>query len=283
MKNKCVFFIRLQASVLCGLLFAGCSTNLVIQRWDTEKIFKKPESIACDLDRNYLYITNINGNTTKKDGNGFISRVKVDGTIDSLDWLCGFDAPKGIIYKDNHLYLTDINTIYVVNIERKEIINNILIPDAVFLNDIVVSDNETIFVSDTKKNCVFKIVNKTDIVTLNGEYKGANGLFIRGNSLYIGTKSVIYKYDIANDEKLVICNNTGNVDGLYVFSDTHFLISNFVNKLIEIRNNKKTVLYKGVPLINSCADFYYIEGSRSIIVPAFNGGKVKSFTISNDI
>ena len=284
MKNKCNFPIWVQVCALfCSFFFTGCSTsNQIVKKWETGKVFKKPESIAYDSIHDFLYVTNINGSTTKKDGNGFISRMKVNGSIDSLEWFSGFDAPKGIIYNDNHLYLTDINAVYIINIDEQKIINKIVISDAIFLNDIAVTDDETIYVSDTKRNCVFKIGDKTDVTTLNGEYKGANGLFIKGGYLYIGTSSCIYKYNMSTDEQVLICNNTGNVDGLYVFSDTHFLISNFVNKLTEIKNNKKTVLYKGIPLINSCADFYYIESSQSIIVPAFNEDKVKNFAFPNN-
>ena len=38
-----------------------------------------PESAALSADRNFLYVTNVNGDGAAKDGNGFIARVGLDG------------------------------------------------------------------------------------------------------------------------------------------------------------------------------------------------------------
>lgn len=277
MKQKIHYLILLQLLLFAYISLLSCKTNSNIRQWNSEKIFEKPESVAYDSIQKFLYVTNINGSTTKKDGNGFISRMKTDGTVDSLYWLRGFNAPKGIIYKDKQLYLTDINTVYIVDIDNQKVTDSIHIPESIFLNDIAIY-NETVYVSDTKKNCVYQISNK-DTNILDGEYKGANGLFIRDSFLYIGTSSSIYKYDIQNDTTILICKNVGNVDGLYVFSDTHFLVSNFINKLTEIKNDKKTVLDKGIPFINCRADFYYLEKTRSIFMPTLRENRIMSIEL----
>ena len=63
--------------------------------------FQAPESAKYDAELDVWYVSNINGTPVAKDGNGYISRLKGDGTVDSLKWIVGgangvkLDAPKG--------------------------------------------------------------------------------------------------------------------------------------------------------------------------------------------
>ncbi|HEY6853125.1 MAG TPA: hypothetical protein VI139_02675, partial [Gemmatimonadales bacterium] len=43
-----------------------------------------PESVLWDAAADVYFVSNINGNPSVKDNNGFISRVKPNGAIDSL-------------------------------------------------------------------------------------------------------------------------------------------------------------------------------------------------------
>src|SRR5207249_6868608 len=51
--------------------------------------FKTPESVKYDPDLDMYFVTNINGNPSAKDNNGFISRIRPDGTVDSLAFVAG--------------------------------------------------------------------------------------------------------------------------------------------------------------------------------------------------
>ena len=51
--------------------------------------FKTPESVKYDPDLDLYFVTNINGNPSAKDNNGFISRIRPDGTVDSLAFVAG--------------------------------------------------------------------------------------------------------------------------------------------------------------------------------------------------
>src|SRR5512132_2787922 len=64
--------------------------------------FKTPESVKYDPDLDVYFVSNINGNPSQKDGNGFIARVRPDSTIDSLMFIAGgrngvtLNGPKGM-------------------------------------------------------------------------------------------------------------------------------------------------------------------------------------------
>jgi len=58
--------------------------NELIFLWETEDKLKVPESVFYSNDDNLLYVSNINGNPTAKDGNGFISKLSLSGEIKKL-------------------------------------------------------------------------------------------------------------------------------------------------------------------------------------------------------
>ena len=55
----------------------------------TVKGFQNPESAKYDAELDVWYVSNVNGAPGAKDGNGYISRLKGDGTIDSLKFIVG--------------------------------------------------------------------------------------------------------------------------------------------------------------------------------------------------
>ena len=76
-----------------------------------------PESVLWDATTDMYFVSNINGNPSVKDNNGFISRVKPDGVIDSLHFIQGgrggvtLNAPKGLAVRGDTLWVTDIDAV----------------------------------------------------------------------------------------------------------------------------------------------------------------------------
>src|SRR3990172_12561174 len=64
--------------------------------------FETPESVKYDPDLDVWYVANINGSPVDRDGNGYLSRLPRDGSVDALKWIAGgangvtLDAPKGM-------------------------------------------------------------------------------------------------------------------------------------------------------------------------------------------
>jgi hypothetical protein len=63
-------------------------------KWKTDTILKVPESVLYNHADKFIYVSNINGKPDSSDGNGFITRMKLDGSIDKLEWVTGLDDPK---------------------------------------------------------------------------------------------------------------------------------------------------------------------------------------------
>ena len=53
--------------------------------WETESIFKLPESVIYDEKNDVLYVSNIVNHPFKKDGSGFISKLSLTGEVLELE------------------------------------------------------------------------------------------------------------------------------------------------------------------------------------------------------
>src|SRR4029077_20272559 len=58
--------------------------------------FKQPESAVFDRAAGAIYVSNVNGDAMKKDGNGFISKLGPDGKVVAIEWVKGLDSPTGL-------------------------------------------------------------------------------------------------------------------------------------------------------------------------------------------
>ena len=54
----------------------------------------KPESVVAMGD--FIYVSNVNGNPTEKDGNGYISKLYKSGKVCTNKFIEGLNAPKGM-------------------------------------------------------------------------------------------------------------------------------------------------------------------------------------------
>jgi len=118
--------------------------------------FSTPESVLWDAGQGVWFVSNINGNPSVKDGNGFISRLTADGGIDSLHFvLSGRDgaklnAPKGLTLVGDTLWVADIDAVRGFNSHTGKPVATVEIgPKARFLNDIAAGPDGTLYITDT--------------------------------------------------------------------------------------------------------------------------------------
>ena len=86
-----------------------------VKLWETSGL-KTPESALPVPAEGFAYVSNIGGQPTEKDGNGFISKVSLaDGKIIELEWAKGMDAPKGLALAKGRLYAADIDKLVEID------------------------------------------------------------------------------------------------------------------------------------------------------------------------
>ena len=116
-----------------------------------------PESVLWDAAHGQWLVSNINGNPPQKDDNGYIVRLDADGkAIDSLPFINGADddvtlhAPKGMALEGDTLWVADIDALRGFNRLTGAPVATIEFgTQAKFLNDVVVSHDGTLYLTDT--------------------------------------------------------------------------------------------------------------------------------------
>src|SRR5207245_6256953 len=116
--------------------------------------FQTPESVLYDPDQDVYFVSNINGQPTAADDNGFISRINPDTLQNDLKWIDAakpdiiLNAPKGMAILGDDLYVADLSVVRKFDRKTGKPKGEIPIPGSTFLND-VASDGKAVYVSDT--------------------------------------------------------------------------------------------------------------------------------------
>ncbi|UCF41273.1 MAG: SMP-30/gluconolactonase/LRE family protein [Gemmatimonadota bacterium] len=116
---------------------------------------RSPESVLHDPVADVYLVSNINGSSLRKDGNGFISRLAPDGSVLQLKWIDGaaagvtLHAPKGLGLKGDTLLVADIDAVRLFDRKSGEAIGSWTVTGATFLNDIAVGPDGTVYVTDS--------------------------------------------------------------------------------------------------------------------------------------
>ena len=106
--------------------------------------FQGPESAKYDPELDVWYVSNINGTPVAKDGNGYISRLKGDGTMDSLKFIAAgvngvkLDGPKGMALQADTLWVADITNLRGFNRKTGMPVASVALKGSKFLNDVAI-------------------------------------------------------------------------------------------------------------------------------------------------
>jgi hypothetical protein len=277
------FVLTYLISLITVAVFAQSAEpgTALVEKWATAPVLKTPESVLYDTTSGIIYVSNVDGNPSAKDSAGFITTLSVDGKILDAHWVKGIDAPKGMGILNNHMFVTNIDQVVEIDIPTAAIINRYPVEGSNFLNDVAI-DPKTgmIFITDSGTGQVYVLLNGKVSLWLQGPmFKGANGLFLHNNLLYIGTGNNILQADIQSGEVIVSIANTGGVDGLYVTSDNNFIFSDWKGSVfISVKKRKPELLLNTTPQKVNAADFGVILSKHMILIPTFGNNKVVCYT-----
>ena len=252
--------------------------------------FSSPESMI--VNKSDLYVTNVGKELkpTLKDGDGFVSKLSLDGKIENLHFISGLNAPKGMGIIGNTLYIADIDTLKGFDLETKKEVFSLVFKGVNFLNDITVKDSNTLFIGASDVGAIFEvdISNKTYEKLM--DFTTANGLFYEDSILYavkLGSsaktmfdgKGNLYKIDLENNNKLTRLGSfEGVLDGVHKVADKVY-VSDWgkskktgIVRVYDLKTKKESVLKQ--ELFMGSADFWIDEKSNKLYLPQMIGGKV---------
>src|SRR5579871_12250 len=118
---------------LVGVLTLGVAfgQHQLVKKWETDSVFKVPESVLFDAKNNLLYVANIDGKGPwDKDGKGSIGKMGTDGKIIKVEWVTGLNSPKGMGLHEGKLYVADVDQIVIIDIAKASIVKTLPIEGA---------------------------------------------------------------------------------------------------------------------------------------------------------
>jgi DNA-binding beta-propeller fold protein YncE len=274
-------------AVLSGILLVlsiqmlGAEATLK-ERWSTASDFKVPESVFFDPEAECLYVSNINGGPSQKNGEGFLSKVDISGRILELEWVTGLNAPKGMGVYSEKLYVTDVDRIAVIDKNRGTVLTFYSAPGAKFLNDIAVDPKGRVFISDSSGDAIYALEGERIAKVLSGGryLKSPNGLFWEGDALLIGVQGRILRWKPDEEELTVLVETTGGIDGLQPTGAGDYLISDWsgVVRLVSAPEEEQILMDVKGKKANT-ADFCYIPEKNLLVIPTFSGNQLWSFEL----
>ena len=167
---------------LCGAIALGAFLALPAQAQEAETLwelsgFALPESVLWDPGTGLFYVSNMGVDPMAKDGDGTIATVDPSGALVDMAFATGLDSPKGMGIREGMLYVSDMDVVKAIDLATGEVAATYAGEGIVFLNDIAVGSDGTVYVSDTFGNAVFRVEGDALALVARGEgLMGANGL-----------------------------------------------------------------------------------------------------------
>ncbi|PLX22524.1 MAG: hypothetical protein C0599_06205 [Salinivirgaceae bacterium] len=250
--------------------------------WSTDHVFNVPESVCYDSDRDVLYIANIVGKPSEKDGEGFISRLSTKGEVLDLEWVAGLDAPKGMGVYGEKLYVTNVDELVEINITEGKENARYAIEGATFANDIAIDQHGNVFISGMQNGAVYKFDGqKVSEFLKQGTFNRPNGLFACKDKLYVGTSDRVYAVDYKTADTATYIKNTDPVDGLEKVANDVFLKSDWQGRVHLVRPGMdKFELTNTIADTVNAADIEYIKDQSLMLVPTFFDNRIVAYKIS---
>lgn len=260
--------------------------------WETGG-FKNPESALFDAAAGVVYVSNVDGDPTGKDGKGFISKVAPDGKVVVMEWVTGLDAPKGLAKAGDKLYVADIDQLVEIDVAAGKVLNKFPAKDAKFLNDVAAGPDGSVYVSDMATNTIWRLQNGTFGIFLQDEkLENPNGLLVEGNTLLVAAWGVMtdgFATKVPGHLKKVSLTDKsispfgdgspmGNLDGLEPFGDGAYLASDWMaGKVMRIgRKGKSRVL---LDLGQGAADLGYDQKTGTAFIPQMKTGVLYGYKV----
>ena len=266
-------------AIFCLFALGFSTTNALKMIWSTQQELDVPESVLYHSDGDYLFVSNISGKPAEKNGAGFISRLSTDGEIEQLKWITGLNAPKGMASTVKQLFVSDIDALVIINIQQAKIEQRIEMPNAKFLNDVTITTNGDVYVSDSGDSRIYKLENNKLISWQHGDHlQGVNGLFAENDALLVGTANNILQFDLQTKKYSTFINKTCSVDGIEADGKGGYFFSAWRGELYHwTPGTQPTQLLNTTDQNINCADIGYDTKNNRVLAPTFFDNRVIAY------
>ncbi|NQT35617.1 SMP-30/gluconolactonase/LRE family protein [bacterium] len=270
--------------VICFIFSGSLAQEEPDSGFVIEKVgFKTPESVLYDSDADVYLVSNINGSPLGEDDNGFISRINASDRKVNLKWIDGssetvtLNAPKGMAIIADRLYVSDVNFVRIFDLNNGEPLGEVFIAGSVFLNDIAVGPDGTVYVTDSNAGKIHRIDSDGKVVMLNQgkKLKRPNGIIWAWDRLIVVSfgGNEIYSVDQGGKKKKIAKAPTGQLDGVVLLNDGRLALSSWEGSSVY-RLDLEGKIQPMLTDVRAPADIGYDSKRDLLLIPLFYEHKV---------
>lgn len=258
--------------------------------WETTG-FSQPESVLSIPLHPWLYVSNVNG----EDDQGFISRVALDGTIDTLKWVDGINTPTGMGFRAGKIHVADQAQIHVIDVAKGEIIKTIPTTEAKTLNDLSVSEDGRIFISDLTTGSIHTVEGVSVVPWVkSSEFPTPNGVLVDKDFLIVGSVGTVLSRNLTPDQygslfKVSLIDQSvqlikptekiGSIDGIVKFHDGYIISNPMAGALFYVTEDSRKIIASD---LGSIADIGFDANKEIIYAPFLFENKVIAYKLKGE-
>ncbi|MGQ0671557.1 MAG: SMP-30/gluconolactonase/LRE family protein [Hyphomicrobium sp.] len=255
--------------------------------------FENPESALPDLTSGTIYVSNVAGDPTAKDGNGYISKATIDGKLTAAKWVTGLDAPKGMALVGGVLFVADIDQLIEIDTKAGKIAARHPASGAKFLNDVAADAQGRVYVSDMATNTIWRLADgKFESWLQSDSLKNPNGLLVEGDTLIVaawGKMTDGFATKVPGNLLAVSLADksikdlgdgaaVGNLDGIEPLGNGTYVVSDWMSgKVFKIAASGKAEQI--LALTPGAADLGYSPGDKTMFLPMMKDNTLDAYRI----
>ncbi len=264
--------------------------TLKAERIAVLKGFKVPECVVVNPKTGVPFVANIECKEEEywvDDGEGFISKLTRENTIQKLRWRNSakgavLNAPKGMAILNGTLWVTDNHRLVGFGLGKRAKHTVIDIPNAQNVNDLA-TDGAILYATDTGVGTIYKIDPKKGVVGTIKAPEAVNGVTAWKGKIFAVSWELhdVYELDPKGKKEpkaFGLASHFTNLDGIELLPDGTIIVSDFMgNKVSTIAPDHKTV--RTLIETDTPADIGINRKKKLLYVPNFKHDTVEIYKL----
>jgi hypothetical protein len=247
--------------------------------------FQTPKSVIHDARADLYLVSNIDGSPLDVDDLAFISRVRPDGSVETLRWIDAtepdveLNAPKGMAIAGEVLYVADIKVLRKFERSTGKPLGSIELPGATFANDVCTDRAGNIYVSDSGiaagftpsgSDAIYRVSadNEVSLLAKDVSLGRPNGIAQSADGLWVATfgSDELYRLDQNGKRSDLQKLPKGSLDGVVEWRGRLFVASWEASAVYEREGDSFVERIANIP---APSDIGLDEKRARLLIPLF--------------